>query len=188
MSKKTKRRNSLSYNGVGNNSLSLPVFDRLNISIIKEMLTNADVKSATLASRYKSPLSTVQRRRTKLERTILKKKYHIDISQLGWREADLMISVDKGNCEEVAKRLLEEHNENVVATSLRIGDPEINIMAKVFYRDSENLHNLIEVIKSMSSVTSVGWAEVVRVVGSNNGVIAAIFGKNQNNVQEQYLQ
>ena len=154
------------------------MLDALDIRIIKEMINNADIKSAVIADRYKSPLSTVQRRRAKLERTILKKKYHIDIGQLGWRNADLMISVDKGNCEQVAKKLLEERN-NVVATSLRIGDPQVNVMAQVFYKNSEELHNLMEDIRSMTSVTSVEWAEVVRIVGSNNvGMIDAVFDGN----------
>jgi len=144
------------------------------------MVNDANVKSAVIAGRYKSPLSTIQRRRTKLERTLLKKKYQIDISQLGWRKADLMVSVDKGNCEQVAKRLLEECSSNVITTSLRIGDPQVNVMAEIFYRDSEELHNLMEDIRSMSSVTSVEWAEIVRIVGSNNiGVIDAIFGVNR---------
>lgn len=122
MSKKAKRRNSLSHNDDNDNSA--PLLDALNVSIIKEMVNDANVKSAVIAGRYKSPLSTIQRR-TRLERTLLKKKYQIDISQLGWRKADLMISVDKGNCEDVAKKLLEECKDNVVATSLRIGDPQI---------------------------------------------------------------
>lgn len=151
------------------------MLDALDVSIIKEMINDADIKSAVIAGRYKSPLSTVQRRRAKLERTILKKKYHIDIGRLGWRNADLMISVDKGNCEQVAKKLLEERS-NVVATSLRIGDPQVNVMAQVFYKNSEELHNLMEDIRSMTSVTSVEWAEVVRIVGSNNiGMIDAVF-------------
>jgi len=91
-----------------------------------------------------------------------------------------MVSVDKGNCEQVAKRLLEECSDNVIATSLRIGDPQVNVMAEVFYRDSEELHNLMEDIRSMPSVMSVEWAEVVKVVGSNNiGVIDAIFGNDR---------
>lgn len=53
-------------------------------------------------------------------------------------------------------------------------------MAEIYYRDSEELHNLMEDIRSMPAVISVEWAEVVRVVGSNNiGVIDAIFGMNR---------
>ena len=177
MSKKEKRRTSLSHNHDDDNAT--PLLDALNVNIIKGMVNDADVKSANIAGRYKSPLSTIQRRRTKLERTILKKKYQIDIGQLGWRKADLMVSVDKGNCEQVAKRLLEECSSNVITASLRIGDPQVSVMAKVFYRDSEELHNLMEDIRSMPSVISVQWAEVVKVVGSNNiGLIDAIFGND----------
>lgn len=149
--------------------------DALDIKIIKEMMSEPDIRSAEIASKYKRPLSTIQRRRTRLEQTVLKKKYHIDIGSLGWREADLFVSVDKGDCEEVAKKLLERYN-NVITASLRIGDPGVNVMAKVFYRKSEDLHDMIESIRTVPSVSAVKWSEVVRVVGTNDtSMIDAMF-------------
>jgi hypothetical protein len=70
MPKKIRKRNNVSDNGSHEYALSL---DALNVAIIKEMMNNADIRSATLAQKYRSPLSTVQRRRTRLERTLLKK-------------------------------------------------------------------------------------------------------------------
>lgn len=150
--------------------------DSLNIAIIKELLGNADVKSAMIAEKYHSPLSTVQRRRTRLERTIMKKKYHIDISRLGWRYADLLVSVAKGDCEGLAKKLFQEYGGNIVEASLRIGDPQVNVMARAYYKSTEELHNLVEEIKSIQGVNAVEWSEVVKVVADNNaGVIDRIF-------------
>lgn len=175
MSKVRKKRNNLSHDSIG----SRPLLDALNVSIIKEIIGNPDVRSAVIAGKHSHPLSTIQRRRAKLEQTVLKKRYNIDISRLGWREADLLIAVDKGDCEGVARKLLENY-ETITSSSLRIGDPEINVMAKVFYRRSEHLHDLIESMKTIPSVTSVKWSEVVKVVGSNDaGVIDAVFGNSK---------
>lgn len=55
--------------------------------------------------------------------------------------------------------------------SLRIGNPQVDIMADIFYRDSVELHQLTEKVKAMPYVTFVEWAEVVKVVGSNRGAI-----------------
>jgi DNA-binding Lrp family transcriptional regulator len=175
MSKVRKKRNNLSHD-----KGRAPLIDALNVSIIKEAIENPDVRSAVIASKYNHPLSTIQRRRTRLEHTVLKKKYQVDITRLGWREADLLVSVDKGDCEEVAKKLLEDYH-TITSASLRIGDPGINVMAKVFYRRSEHLHDLIESMRTIPSVTSVKWSEVVKVVGSNDvNMIDAVFGRAKN--------
>lgn len=113
------------------------------------------------------PLSTIQRRRTKLERSILKKNYQVDLGQLGWRTADILISVEKGKSEQVARQILQNEKNNVVYTSLRIGHPQIDLTAKAVYRDSEALHRLVEKIKALPFVTFVEWSEEVKVVGNN---------------------
>jgi DNA-binding Lrp family transcriptional regulator len=116
-------------------------------------------------------LSTIQRRRVKLEESVLSKAYNLDVRKLGWRRADLLISVEKGKAEETAQKLLENNKVNVIMASLRIGNPQVDIMADVFYRDSIELHALTEKVKAMPYVTYVEWAEVVKVVGSNSGSI-----------------
>jgi DNA-binding Lrp family transcriptional regulator len=127
MPKTLERRNNVSNNKRGNIvSISM---DQLNLKIIKDMISHADVKSVDMAKRYNTPLSTIQRRRTKLERTILKRRYYIDISHLGWRQADLLISIAQGDCEELGRKLLDTYRSNIIATSLRIGNPEVNLMA-----------------------------------------------------------
>ncbi len=154
--------------------------DALNVKIIKEIMENPDVRSAVIASKHNHPLSTIQRRRARLEQTVLRKRYHIDIGRLGWREADLFVSVSNGDCEQVAKKLLQGYSA-VTGVSLRIGDPEVNIMAEVFYRRSEHLHDLIESVKAMPSVTSVKWSEIVKVIGSSDAkMIDAVFGRTKN--------
>lgn len=175
MPKTLERRNNVSNNKRGN-MVSIPM-DQLNLKIIKDMISNADVKSTDMAKRYNTPLSTIQRRRTKLEQTILKRRYYIDISHLGWRQADLLISVAQGDCEELGGKLLDAYRSNIIATSLRIGNPEINLMAQAFYQNTEELHWLVEGIKSIPEVKSVDWSEVVKIVETDNArMVDRVFG------------
>jgi hypothetical protein len=49
-------------------------------------------------------------------------------------------------------------------------------MAKVFYRKSEHLHDLIESMRTIPSVSAVKWSEIVKVVGTNDAsMIDAMF-------------
>lgn len=147
--------------------ISYKLFDALNIKIVKELVNNPDISSTEIAAKYNTPLSTIQRRRSKIEESVLKKTYTLDISRLGWRIADLLVSVEKGKGEETAQKLLQTNGSNVIIASLRIGHPQVNIMAEIFYKDSQELHYLTERVKAMQYVTYVEWAEVVKVVGSN---------------------
>lgn len=145
--------------------------DDLNIKIVRELINNPDVSSTDIAAKYDRPLSTIQRRRAKLEQSIISKAYNLDVRKLGWRTADLLISVEKGKTEETARKLLENNKVNVIVASLRIGDPKVDIMADIFYKDSIELHELTERVKAMPYVMYVEWAEVVKVIGNNFGRI-----------------
>lgn len=169
MSQKRNKNDALPHPVEGGPS-KIEVFkliDDLNIKIVKELVKQPDISSTEISARYGVPLSTVQRRRARLEQVVLKKSYALDLPSLGWRIADLLITVEKGKAEEMAKKLLQDGKNNVVAASLRIGHPQVDIMAEVFYRDSQELHRLTETIKSMEYVTFVEWVEVVKVVGNN---------------------
>ena len=143
------------------------LIDDLNIKIVKELVTRPDISSTEIASKYNTPLSTIQRRRAKLEEVIIKKQYSLDIRGMGWRVADLLITVEKGKAEETARQLLQNGKNNVILASLRIGHPKVDVMAEVFYKNSQELHKLTETIKAMEYVSYVEWAEIVKVVGSN---------------------
>lgn len=147
------------------------LLDDLNVKIVRELVNNSDASSTEIAQKFGIPLSTIQRRRAKLEQSVVTKSYMLDIRKLGWRTADLLISVEKGKAEETAHKLLESNKVNVIMASLRIGNPQVDIMADVFYKDSVELHDLTEKVKAMPYVTFVEWAEVVKVVGSNYSAI-----------------
>jgi hypothetical protein len=67
-------------------------------------VSNPNVRNATIASKYMAPLSTVQRRKARLENSVLKKNYQINIRELGGGQL-IFLSVEKGRSEELAKKL-----------------------------------------------------------------------------------
>jgi DNA-binding Lrp family transcriptional regulator len=149
-------------------SSPLPRLDSTDVNIIRELVNNPNARSADIAYKYKIPLSTIQRRRTRLERSsILKHRYDIDVRQFGWRTADILIGVEKGDCVQVAREILEDYKDNVISTSLRIGNPQVNVSAKVIYKSSQELFNLIQIFRAIPNVAFVEWYEEVEIVGFN---------------------
>jgi DNA-binding Lrp family transcriptional regulator len=143
--------------------------DRTGISIIEELLGNPNIKSSDLATRLRIPLSTIQRRRAKLESSyILRKAYKLDLARLGWREAQLLVTVQKGKCRNVANQLLKGFKNNVRSCTLRIGDPEVNVAADIIYRSSPELLGIIDAVKNMNFISYVEWSEITEIVGENN--------------------
>lgn len=153
--------------------------DLLDIKIIKELLADPDVQTAALAKKVGKPLSTIQRRKSDLEKSsVLKRNYDLSVQALGWRNAEILMLVEKGKADYIAHELLEKF-EGVIGTSIRI-NTEFNLAAYVGYRDSNELHELMEKIRAMPNVNHIQWSEVVREVGNKSHRLAhLIFNSSQ---------
>ena len=154
------------------------LLDSTNIKIISELLRQPDISSLTLSKRLDIPLSTLQRRRARIEKAILKKTYTFNYKAFGGRIGDLIVSVDRGKAKEIAQSLLKKYKNNITSSHTRLNSMH-NVSAHVVYKDTEELHNLIESIKAMEYVTGVQWSEMVEMIGedNNSGVISSFFSK-----------
>jgi hypothetical protein len=103
--RKPKMRSYISYTANSNdndvargtdnnkdNKTELVLLASLHTKIIKERVSNPNVRSATIASKYKAPLSTEQRREARLENSVLKKNYQINIRELGGGQLIFFVS------------------------------------------------------------------------------------------------
>jgi DNA-binding Lrp family transcriptional regulator len=152
----------------------LKLLDSINLKIISELVKNSNMNSISLANKLQIPLSTIQRRRARLEK-LLKKMYSFDYKAFGGRLGDLIINVDKGKSKEVAQNLLKKYKNNITSCHTRINS-EHNVSAQVVYKNTQELHDLIESVKTMEYVTNVLWSEIVEMVGNNNSrVISGFF-------------
>jgi DNA-binding Lrp family transcriptional regulator len=175
--------NSLSLTFSGNSDYSteaidvLKIFDNTNLKIIEELVADPSLSSSSLASKLEIPLSSLQRRRSKLEKTVLSKSYNINLRSFGGKIGEVVINVEKGKSREVAKQILKKFKKNVMSVSTRI-NAEHNISAQIMYDDTAELHNLLENIKSMPFITSLQWSEIVETIGDNRlAVMGALFSR-----------
>ena len=154
------------------------LLDNTNLKIMSELLKNPSISSLTLADRLDIPLSTLQRRRIRIEKAILKKTYTLNYKAFGARVGDLIVNVDKGKSDEVAQNILRKYKNNVVYCHTRI-DLVHSVLAHVIYKNTEDLYYLIENIKAMEYVNGLSWSEMVNVIGDNNSeVMSAFFANN----------
>ena len=147
-------------------SKSLVHLDRINLKIIEELLNNGEIKSSEIASKLKIPLSTIQRRRTKIEKTLFRKKYELNLNQMGFRNALIFVDVLKGRAKETGEKLLTRFDRSVLRASTRINSSN-NLCLEIVYDNSEQLHFLLEEIKAMPWTSNVDWSEQVNLIGDN---------------------
>lgn len=148
--------------------------DSIDIQIVSEILRDHDISSSHLSKKLSIPLSTIQRRRARIENSLLKKEYTFDFMAFGARVGDIVIGVDKGRSKELARFLLQHYKANILSCTIRINSTH-NVMAHIVYKDSKELYNLIESVKSQEYVGSVQWSEVIEeVMGEENNYFEVI--------------
>lgn len=170
-----------SSRNVANNSKTLlsRIIDNTNLKIIEELVKNPESTSSCLATKLQIPLSSLQRRRAKLERSVLSKSYQINLTSIAGKLGEVFINVDKGKSREVAKQILTKFKDNIMSVSTRI-NAKHNIAAHIMYNDTTELHNLLENIKAMPFVTALEWSETVEIIGDNSpAVLSAFFVKSR---------
>ena len=137
--------------------------DTLDIKIINELLCNPSASSTDMALKFRRPLSTVQRRRIRLERTILEPEYRINSINGKWRSGEFFATVGNGRTVSVAKEIFNKyHNLTMVTTTINnIG----NLVAHIYFRDSSEMFTILEDLKSLPDVTNVQYAEHIEKIG-----------------------
>ena len=154
--------------------------DSLDLTIVIELSKNAYISSSEIAKKSKAPLSTVQRRRQRLEGRLLQLKYTLDLANMGWRTANLSLSVSGGRSSEIADSILQQFKRNIMNVDVVIGNPHVNVEAKVFFRTTQELYELLEAIKALPNVGDVSYSELVLKSGSNESeMIGLFFAKHQ---------
>ena len=151
---------------ITDNNYSHIHLDNINLKIIEELLNNGDIKSSEIATKLAIPLSTIQRRRTKIEKTIVRKTYEMSLNQMGFRTALIFVDVQKGKAKETGEQLLKRYDHYILRASTRINSSN-NLCLEIIYDNSEELHALLEEVKAMPLTTSVDWSEQVYSIGDN---------------------
>ena len=140
------------------------------------LLPNGDLKSSrSLSAKLGLHISTVRRRRKRLESIFLKIHYVLDIEKFGWKRVDFFISIRNGMVNAVAKKLLNINEVTYVGKS--IGEHTIDLRVETIVKDNTVLLDFLEVIKGFEGVRDVVWSEIVSVVGQKISIPTSIIDK-----------
>lgn len=153
------------------------VFDKINTLIAEELLKDYRIKSSEISLKLRVPLSTIQRRRSAIERSgFFQHKYEIDPKKFGVRSGDLLVDVSKRDCEEIAKEIINRFRKNILQVTIRIGSSKINLIVTIIYKDSDKVFEIMQHIRRMEHIENVEWSEIVKTVLKNDsGIIQTIF-------------
>jgi DNA-binding Lrp family transcriptional regulator len=153
--------------------------DKINIEILRNIIKNPDIKSSEIAKYLNIPLSTIQRRRSRLESlAILKKSFVIDFHRLGLRVADLFIKITKGDIETIVSEILKQHSKSILEVTIRLGQPDINLVVRIAYKDNDEIYGIMSTFNTIEHVDSVQWSEIIKEVAiDRNGLIENLFSR-----------
>lgn len=121
------------------------------------------------------PVTTIRRRRKRLENKFLKMLYVLDIEKFGWRRIDFFISIRNGLINSVSNKLIELNDVTYVGKS--IGEHTIDLRVETIVKDNVVLLDVLEQIKGMEGVRDVVWSEIVNVVGRKISIPPDIIDK-----------
>lgn len=149
----------------------------LDRKLLKILLQpNGDLKSSkALSAKLGMPITTVRRRRKRLESTLLKLHYVLDIEKFGWRRVDFFIAIKNGMVNAVASKLLDSDEVTYVGKS--IGEHTIDLRVETIVKDNASVLDILEKIKAMDGVNDVVWSEIVSVVGRKISIPSSIIDK-----------
>lgn len=159
---------------VGVPDIGISQMDR---KILKFLLSpNGQIKSTkSISSKLGIPVTTVRRRRKRLESHFLKQHYVLDIEKFGWRRVDFFISIRNGMTDAVAKKLIEMNDVTYVGKS--IGEHTIDLRVETIVKNNSVLLDVLEKIKGMEGVRDVVWSEIVHIVGQKISIPSSIIDK-----------
>lgn len=82
----------------------LSAVDKKILSVL--LIPNGRITTYELSKRTELPRTTVQRRRSYLEKRFLEFQYNLKLDGLGFRRVDLLIATERGRTFSLAKKLL----------------------------------------------------------------------------------
>ncbi|MGA8565317.1 MAG: hypothetical protein WB587_11255 [Nitrososphaeraceae archaeon] len=154
----------------------MPLLSSIDKMILKEILSPNENKASVYMSRkLEIPLTTIQRRRKRLEKEFLDNEYTLLLEKFGWRRVDFFISTTDGKTDALANDLLSLNQVTAVGKS--IGEHTIDLRVETIVENNYELLDILEKLKAMDGIRDVVWSEIVKTVGNKMSVPSDIIDR-----------
>jgi DNA-binding Lrp family transcriptional regulator len=155
------------------------LIDEIDQKLLELLLKGYTNKRIALEA--KSPLSTIQRRIRKIfENEYIYKKTELNHKRLGLRKGYLLISLKGDYSSLIAQKV--SLIKGITCVSLVTGS--IDILCTCLFKETSDLFNMIESVKTIERVDKVSWAEEVHNIPSNETTISSFQGSINMNTQD----
>ena len=151
----------------------LSLTDKMILKVILSPIGNQS--SVSISRKVEIPLTTVQRRRKRLEKEFLEEDYTFLLKKFGWRRVDFFISTSDGKTDALANDLLAMNQ--VTAMGKSIGDHTIDLRVETIVKDNHELLDILEKLKGMDGIRDAVWSEIVETVGNKMSVPSYIIDR-----------
>ena len=154
----------------------MPLLSRIDKVILKEILSpNENKTTASTSKKLEISLTTLQRRRKRLEKEFLDEDYTLLLNKFGWRRVDFFISTSDGKTDALANDLLSMNQVTAVGKS--IGEHTIDLRVETIVKDNHELLDILEELKAMDGIRDAVWSEIVGTVGNKMSVPSYIIDR-----------
>ena len=150
--------------------------DNTTFKIISLLVLGYDNKK--ISSALKIPLRTIQRRtRIILHSGLVNLDYRPNFKILGIKKGLLHIYIHDGQLKKTAEKVSEM--EGILAVTIHVGNSDV--VAEFVYDNSEDLVDIIALIKQIQGVDKVQWSEEVYRVTTHKENVVKSFQKYWSN-------
>jgi DNA-binding Lrp family transcriptional regulator len=148
-------------------ALEPPILSNADKKILKSLIASScNVSSLTLSRELGIPLSTVQRRRKRLEANLIETVYHLKLEKFGWRSASLFVTTSSASAKQIGEEAMSWDKE-VIAVKRCMGENAADLQIEIIFKSNKELCDIMERIKSVEGVRSVSWSESIESIGRN---------------------
>lgn len=143
----------------------IPVLSKSDKIILHQLFSSQGrISSLKLSRDLDIPLSTIQRRRKRLQDSLVETRYLLRMEKLGWRSATLLVSTTNKTAESVGKQVLEM-SDLVSSVTRAMGGSNFDLRIEVIFKTTPDLIALIDKIKSMEGISGLIWTESLNLIG-----------------------
>lgn len=136
--------------------------------ILKALLESwGSPSSLQLSRELDIPISTVQRRRKRLEEEFVKESYSLQYQKFGRRQVTFIVSIGVGNKTTISDEILEL--EKVIAVTRTFGD-SADLKIEALVESNQEFMAISEKIRSISGIQKFSWFESLEELGRKKEV------------------